>query len=273
MDSAVSKVSFSSHDKKLRTYGSNNSEDIFSKSVLEDDPTERESLTTKMFTIDKAIEHGGFGKLNITVLICTILMWSNVTTILLSPAILPDLIRCSIGLTKLQTTTMIAFVYIGYFIGNIIFGTISDRYGRKSTILLSTGSTAFFSLLFSFAGSYSWTVFFQAIVAMMSSGMMACISLCLEFMPTDKRSYVMFCAISNVTFSGWYSLICWIFLGHAQNWRWVLRIAHALPIALSFPVYYYLVPESPRYLSTMGKTGQASEIFRRLWKVNQVEEI
>ena len=256
-----------SHNEDATTYGSNNA------GVLKDDLDEIELNATKMYTIDEAIEHGGFGRLNITVLVCTILMWSNVTTILLSPAILPDLIRCSIGLTKMQTTTMIAFVYVGYFIGNIIFGTISDRYGRKSTILLSTGSTAFFSLLFSFADRYSWTVFFQATIAMMSSGMMSCNSLCLEFLPTDKRSYVMFCAICNVTFSGWYSLISWTFLDHAQNWQWVLRIGHVLPIALSFPVYYYLVPESPRYLSTIGKTAQASEIFKKLWKVNKVEEL
>ena len=252
-------------------YGSTHDENIFPESSLKDGSAGEEKLTNGTYTIDEAIEHGGFGRLNITVLVCTVLMWSNVNTILFSPAILPDLIRCSIGLTKIQTSTMIALVYVGYFIGNFIFGTISDRYGRKSTILLATGCAAFFSLLFSFADSYSWITFFQVIIAMVSSGMMSCMSLCLEFMPVDKRSYVMFSALSNVTFSGWYSLICWTFLDHAQNWRWVLRICHVLPFAFTFPMYYYLVPESPRYLSTVGKTVEASEVFRKLWRVNHVD--
>ena len=83
----------------------------------------------------------------------------------------------------------------------------------------------------------------------------------------------MLVALAILTFSGWYSLISWIFLDFPHNWKWVLRVGHALPITLTIPIYYILVPESPRYLLTTGKTSAASDVFRKIWKANKVDDL
>ena len=219
------------------------------------------------------MNQGGFGPFNIIILLCSIMMWSNVNTILLSPAILPNLLKCDLHLDSIQKAVVTSMLYIGYFFGNIVFGRLSDFYGRKKCIICATAGVSFVSLLFSFAPNYTWVLVFEFLSGFLTSGMVLCSSLCIEYMPVNKRSYTLLIAIGVPLSSGLYSLVTWLFLNDKDNWRMTLRFAHSLALGLSVPIYYFFVPESPRYLLATGKSLKALQIFKKLWSRNNVHPL
>ena len=227
--------------------------------------------TEYLFTSDEALCHAGFGTFNVTILICCTLMLSNTTILLFSPVVLLPLIQCDMNLNQFQSTLAASIVFLGYFIGNIIFGTLSDRYGRKKSILLGTVASCFVSLQFSFAPNYYWVLFFQFLLGILAAGIIISSSLCIEFMPLNKRSY------SGLVFTGfliaytWYGLIVLHYLHDKNNWRVVLRIVHVLMFAVTAPIFYVLVPESPRFLLTAGKAEEALTVYQNIWKRNRVQ--
>ena len=227
--------------------------------------------TENFCTCEKALNHAGFGPFNVIMLGCCTLMNSNVMINLLSPAVLLPMIQCEMSLNQFQSTLAASILYLGYFFGNMIFGPLSDHYGRKKAILLGTIGSCVVSLQFSFAPSYYWILFFQFMLGTFTAGIVIHVSFCVEFMPLHKRSYSGFVFLGIPIGFTWYGLILLCLLHLKDNWRVVLCIVHVLMFAATASIFYALVPESPRFLLTAGKTKEALAVFQTIWKVNQVK--
>ena len=143
---------------------------------------------------------------------------------------------------------------VGYILGGFIFGSLSDKLGRKPTFLLSNFILLASGLGCSLAPNYSLFAISRLIVGMSIAGVEAsCFVMGMELVGPSKR-----------TLAG---ILCWFFetgglilavgIAYAvqDNWR-LLQALYSLP-ALLFYVYAWAPPESVRWLLSSQNTTKA----------------
>ena len=96
-----------------------------------------------------------------------------------------------IGLDKLQLGNVFSIGLFGMMLGGFFFGYLGDRIGRRPTIILSTFSFGFLTLLFALAGSYEALLALRFFNGFALGAMLPlCWALNIEFVPKRYRSTV-----------------------------------------------------------------------------------
>ncbi|WP_214367261.1 MFS transporter [Pseudonocardia sp. H11422] len=150
---------------------------------------------------------------------------------------------------------------VGMAVGAVAWGTIADRLGRKRAFSLTLLIFALFSVLG--ALSPSWEIFL-ALRFLAGVGLGGCIpvdyALVSEFSPRKQRGKVL------AAMDGWWPIgatLCGVastlLLPLDGNWRWMLAVM-ILPALLLFWVRRG-IPESPIYLSRMGREAEARAVI------------
>nr|XP_026494449.1 organic cation transporter 1-like [Vanessa tameamea] len=156
--------------------------------------------------------------------------------------------------------------WVGSIFGNLFFGWFSDRYGRRPTILLMILLEVPLAIAASFPGNY-WTyialrvaggLFFPALYQLP-------FILALELMPPARRTYTGI-VVGMLFASGMCLLALLAYL--LRDWYY-LSLATSLPFILLFG-YYWLIPESPRWLVGRGRIADAEKVLRNLAKRNGI---
>ena len=142
----------------------------------------------------------------------------------------------------------------GYLIGGFLFGSLSDKFGRKPTFLLANSILLFGGLCCALAPNYILFLLGRCVVGMSIAGVeSSCFVMSLELVGPSKR-----------TLAG---ILCWFFetgglmlaAGIAYlvrgNWR-LLQALYTLP-ALFFYTYAWAPPESIRWLLANKKLDEA----------------
>ncbi|XP_046415882.1 organic cation transporter 1-like [Neodiprion fabricii] len=161
-------------------------------------------------------------------------------------------------------STSTTFFYVGSLFGNVVFGWIADKWGRR---------TAFFAILFleviiSIATSFSPNYVIYTALRTVNGLFFPAIYqipfiLALELMGPRYR-----------TFAG--MVICMFFatamsllalLGYLLRHWYALSLATSVPFVLLFS-YYWIIPESPRWLLSKNRIDEAEVIVQRMAKVN-----
>lgn len=161
-------------------------------------------------------------------------------------------------------STSTTFFYVGSLFGNVMFGWIADRWGRRTAFLSTLVLMVWVSILTAFSPNYFvYTVlrtinglFFPAIYQIP-------FILALELMGPRYR-----------TFAG--MVICMFFamamsllalLGYLLRDWFALSLATSVPLVLLFS-YYWIIPESPRWLLSKNRINDAEVIVQKMAKIN-----
>ncbi|XP_026750415.2 uncharacterized protein LOC113511045 [Galleria mellonella] len=156
--------------------------------------------------------------------------------------------------------------WVGSIFGNLFFGWMSDRYGRRPTILLMILLEVPLTIAASFPTSY-WSyvavrvvsgLFFPALYQLP-------FVLALELMPPPRRTYTGI-VVGMLFASGMclLSLLAYIF----RDWFY-LSLATSLPFIILYG-YYWLIPESPRWLVGRGRIAEAEKVLKDLARKNGI---
>ncbi|KAL4717573.1 hypothetical protein ACJJTC_000722 [Scirpophaga incertulas] len=157
--------------------------------------------------------------------------------------------------------------WVGSIFGNLIFGWMSDRYGRRTTILLMILLEVPLTIAASFPGNY-WTY----VAIRVASGLFfpplyqQPFILALELMPPQQRTYTGI-VVGMLFASGMCLLALLAYL--IRDWFY-LSLATSLPFISLFGCYW-LIPESPRWLVGRGRIAEAEKVFRNLASKNGIE--
>lgn len=163
----------------------------------------------------------------------------------------------------LKNLTQTIFM-LGIFVGNMMFGHLSDRYGRRVPFL----GAVFLQLISGVTTAYSvnWYMFtiLRFLLAVATGGtMVTSFVLIMELIGPRYRDIVGI--LYQIPFNLGH-LILPAFGYYLRDWN-TFQLAISLP-SIIFLSYYFLLPESPRWLLTAGRTEEAIKILETAAKRN-----
>lgn len=161
-----------------------------------------------------------------------------------------------------------ASTFAGLFVGTLVFGSVADRYGRRTVFTYALLWYAAATLLMGLQ-STAEGIFFWRFVAGLGLGVeMITIDAYIAELANRRirgkafafSQGVMFCAVPTVAFLSW-ALTPYAPLGIA-GWRWVVFF----PVIGALVVWWIRrnLPESPRWLAQKGRFEEAEAIVTRM---------
>ncbi|NXY62916.1 S226A protein, partial [Callaeas wilsoni] len=175
-----------------------------------------------------------------------------------------DLVCSSRGLKQLAQSLYMA----GILMGSIIFGGLSDRFGRRSVLTWCYLQMAAMGTCSSFAPTFTVYCLFRFLTGVAYSGIVLnSLSLSLEWLPTQVRALV-------GTLMGYsYTTGQFLLAGIAYaipDWR-KLQLVVSLPYLVFF-LYSWWLTESARWLVMVGKSHQALRELQKVARINGKKE-
>lgn len=176
-----------------------------------------------------------------------------------------------LNLTPLAISFVTSSLVLGAAFGAVFSGRLSDRFGRRKLILYLAVLFIFTTLGCTFAPNATAMVIFRFLLGLAVGGASALVPTFLaEMAPAEKRSRMV---TQNELMIVTGQLLAYIFnavLGNTMGdttghvWRYMLVLATLPAVFMWFGMM--VVPESPRWLASKGKIGEALRVL------NQVRE-
>ncbi|KAI4814121.1 hypothetical protein KUCAC02_003327 [Chaenocephalus aceratus] len=160
-------------------------------------------------------------------------------------------------------------VYMGgVLLGAVVFGGLSDRYGRRILLLISHLLMAVSGTCAAFSTTFPLFCLFRFVCGMALSGMgLNTFSLIVEWIPTSVRTIV-------GTTTGYFYTVGQLLLAliayFIRNWRW-LTLAVSLPFFVFFLIAWWF-HESSRWLVMSNNSEQAIKNLKSVAKFNGRKE-
>ncbi|XP_059619885.1 solute carrier family 22 member 3 isoform X2 [Phlebotomus argentipes] len=156
--------------------------------------------------------------------------------------------------------------FLGIVSGSFVFGVLADRYGRKIVLILSILFMSITGIGQALSGDYITFIVFAYLNAVGTSGVYPlAFILGVEMVGKSKRE------MSGNVLNYFYALgeasvglVAWL----SGNWM-IVQLAVSAP-PLLFALYYWIVPESVRWLLAKKHTHKAGKIIKRAAKINGV---
>jgi putative MFS transporter len=174
--------------------------------------------------------------------------------------------RAEYHITKAVVALFPLSALTGLTLGSFIWGWLADRFGRRAAILLSAVIFIGTSICSSMP-SYEWNIFMCFLMGIGAGGMLpVAYALLAENMPTKHRGWCLV-LIGGIGAVGGYLAAsgCSAMLQPYFGWRimWFLNLPTGLILIALSP----LLPESARFLMTMGRTAEARAVLARFGAV------
>uniref|UniRef100_A0AAQ6AEB4 Solute carrier family 22 member 3 n=1 Tax=Amphiprion ocellaris TaxID=80972 RepID=A0AAQ6AEB4_AMPOC len=154
---------------------------------------------------------------------------------------------------------------LGFLVGSFAFGYFADRFGRKISFLVSNILNAVAGIILAVAPNYISVLVMRTILGLGVKGnWMTAYVLLTEIVGVEYRRTV------GILFQMFFSvgvLILPLLAYFITDWRW-LQVVITAPY-IFFLVYYWFVPESPRWLLSQNRSAQAQEITEAMAKENK----
>ncbi|XP_035628744.1 solute carrier family 22 member 6 [Oncorhynchus keta] len=152
----------------------------------------------------------------------------------------------------------------GVLVGAVIFGGLSDRFGRRFLLLISNLLMAVGGTCAAFSTSFSVFCLFRFITGMALSGLgLNSFSLIVEWIPTRVRTVVGTGTGYCYTMG---QLILAVVAYFIRDWRW-LTLAVSVPFYITF-LYSWWFLESARWLVLNRNSEQAVKNLKRVARIN-----
>ena len=152
----------------------------------------------------------------------------------------------------------------GGLIGALIFGFVSDRYGRKPTLLIAVTFFGLIALTTPLAGNITELFFIRFLTGLGLGGALpSIISITAEYAPTRRRNTVVGIMFCGFPFGAVVAGILSNRLIPSHGWHLLFIVGGAAPLLL-VPVIWTLLPESARFLALKGKRSQLEAVLRRI---------
>ncbi|XP_070567958.1 organic cation transporter protein-like isoform X1 [Ptychodera flava] len=155
----------------------------------------------------------------------------------------------------------------GNLIGGVIYGVIMDKFGRMPGLMLAFTFMIIFGVIQAFAVNYAMFVVIRFLLSVASySVYMAGFIIATEYIGPSKRT------IAGMVYPMFYSvgyMLLTLYAYFIREWC-ILQLVITVPNVL-FLTYWWIIPESPRWLLSVGRDEEAEIVIRKCAKINKVE--
>lgn len=169
-------------------------------------------------------------------------------------------------LTAAQAASLAFFGIGGTAIASVFWGWLADRTGRRSALM-------FTSLVFiatSGCGAmmpWQMNVIYCFIMGLASGGLLpVALAYLAEILPSWHRGWLLVIIGGELGLA--YAASSWLATWLTPHYTWRMLWLVGAPLGLFLAVLSYVVPESPRFLLTVGQTSKAHEVMRRYGMVS-----
>lgn len=167
------------------------------------------------------------------------------------------------ALTPVQAGWLASSALFGMMIGAMLFGTLSDKLGRKKTILICVLLFSGFTFLGAFASSPIVFALLRFIAGLGIGGVMPnVVALTTEYAPKRRRSTLVAMMFSGYAIGGMTSAMLGKLLVATYGWKIMFLIA-GVPLLL-LPILWFMLPESLLYLKQQGQDNHVKKIVAKI---------
>jgi AAHS family 4-hydroxybenzoate transporter-like MFS transporter len=169
------------------------------------------------------------------------------------------------GISRAVFGLVMSAAPLGLAVGALLVGPLSDRYGRKSLLMLAIALFGTFSIMSAFSTNVTSLSVLRFLTGLgLGAAMPSTTTLLSEYLPERSRSTLL--ALMFTGFNLGSALVGFgaaALLAH-YGWRTVLMVGGAIPL-VCLPFYIWLVPESVRFMVVRNYPGD--RIARTLRRV------
>lgn len=167
------------------------------------------------------------------------------------------------GLTAVQAGMLASTALFGMMFGAMSFGTLSDKLGRKKTIMICVAIFSGFTFLGAFASNPIEFGILRFLAGLGIGGVMPnVVALMTEYAPKKIRSTLVAVMFSGYAIGGMASALLGAWLVTDYGWKIMFYIAGIPFIAL--PIIWKFLPESLMFLTNKGKTEQVRQTVQKI---------
>lgn len=221
--------------------------------------------------INETIDNAKFGLFHWKVLVwCLLIIIFDGYDLVIYGVALPLLMQ-QWSLTAVQAGLLASAALFGMMFGAMIFGTLSDRLGRKKTIMICVTLFSGFTFLGAFATNPVEFAILRFIAGLGIGGVMPnVVALMTEYAPKKIRSTLVAIMFSGYAIGGMTSALLGAWLVKDMGWQIMFLIA-GIPL-LMLPIIWKFLPESLAFLIKSGKEEQAKQIINKLLPTQDIHQ-
>ena len=167
------------------------------------------------------------------------------------------------GLTSVQAGLLASTALFGMMFGAMTFGTLSDKIGRKKTIMICVAIFSGFTFLGAFASAPVEFGILRFLAGLGIGGVMPnVVALMTEYAPKRIRSTLVALMFSGYAIGGMSSALLGAWLVPLHGWQIMFYIA-GIPL-VCLPIIWKFLPESLMYLTNKGEVDKVRGIVTRI---------
>lgn len=167
------------------------------------------------------------------------------------------------GLTTVQAGMLASTALFGMMFGAMSFGTLSDKLGRKKTIMICVAIFSGFTFLGAFTTSPTEFGILRFLAGLGIGGVMPnVVALMTEYAPKRIRSTLVAVMFSGYAIGGMASALLGAWLVADFGWKIMFYIA-GLPL-ITLPLIWKFLPESLMFLTKKGETSNIQTIVAKI---------
>ncbi|KAK3774018.1 hypothetical protein RRG08_030100 [Elysia crispata] len=218
------------------------------------------------FTVQECIDQIGFGKFQVKLSILTGFAWMADAMEMMILAILSPALHCEWRLEGWQEAFITTVVFCGMMFSSSIWGSICDKYGRKTELILCSVITCYFGILSAFSPNFIWMLILRGLVGFGIGGAPQSVTLYAEFLPTKSRATAVTLVEMFWAIGACFEVLLALLVMPTLGWPYLLGFS-ALPL-LFFSIFCVWLPESARYDMTRGCYDKALHTLERIARDN-----
>ena len=167
------------------------------------------------------------------------------------------------NLTAVQAGMLASTALFGMMFGAMTFGTLSDKIGRKKTIMICVAIFSGFTFLGAFTSNPIEFGILRFLAGLGIGGVMPnVVALMTEYAPKRIRSTLVALMFSGYAIGGMTSALLGAWLVPQYGWKIMFYIG-VIPLVI-LPVIWKFLPESLMYLTNKGKTTDCYHIITKV---------